>query len=344
MVGIRDGGDMRPFSLDKAYCADARRLLDARDRCAIHHGAGDLKASGVPVETAVREFLTRRLPPQYHVSHGHIVDTGLATSPQIDVIVSDNETTPILFEGDDGTNYVPYEAVYLIGEIKTSYQRSSRYVQVFTETNRKILTTMTRVPTPANYLGSGIVLGKGLSTGITVPYQNPHFSFMLFVDSGDFDKDDLLEHYSTSPHEYLPNVVCFLDGKVLTKSDLVAKDGKVNLGNFLVDSHAVRSAERGIWTCVTFAEHENRPGLVLAFLLLALNVHLGQTRLQTPPIHSYIDRMFEFSRSVGDILDYRKAVQVSEAAGIPVPEEVKQMDVRRMIEHFKECRKVNIDH
>ena len=210
---------MSPFPLDKAYSADAKRLLDARERSSIHHQAGDFKASGVPVEAEAREFLTRRLPPQYHISHGHVVDTSLAISPQIDVIVSDNESTPILFEEDDGTNYVPYEAVYLIGEVKTSYQRSSRYIQAFTEVNRKILTTMSRKRTTPDYIGNGITLGKGLSIGVMVPYQNPHFSFMLFTDSGDFDKNDLLEHYSTSPYEYLPNVVCFLDGNVVIKSE-----------------------------------------------------------------------------------------------------------------------------
>lgn len=275
---------MKPFRIDKAYSTDAKKILDARERCAVHHEAGDVRASGIPVEVAVRDFLERRLPPQYHVSHGHIVDISLNASPQIDVIISDNESTPVLFEEDDGTNYVPYESVYLIGEIKTTYRKASRQIQAFTDINRKILTNMSRQKTPNNYIGKGITLGKGFSSGISVPYQNPLFSFVLFADSGDFEKDDVLEHYSTSDYKQLPNIVCFLDGRVLTKSDVISKPGKPALGNFFVDSHTVHSGDKGVWTSVQFIDSENCAGMVLAFLLLSLDVHLSQTLLQSLPL------------------------------------------------------------
>ena len=116
----------KSFPIEEAYAADATRIITARSAGCVHHEVSDIRARGDTVEVAVRDFLQRRLPQQYHIGQGHIVDKKLITSPQLDVIIADSNGMPVLFEGENGVQYIPYESVYLVGEIKSSYIKSKK--------------------------------------------------------------------------------------------------------------------------------------------------------------------------------------------------------------------------
>src|SRR5262245_12384225 len=202
------------FEINKVYQEEATQLAEARKRSKVIHGAGNIDASGDEIEVPFRDFLRRKLPFKYYVSQGHIVDKELKVSPQLDVVVADNNATPILFKGQNGTEYFPYESVYLVGEVKSTYIKSKHYISEFAGTYQSIKTALQRDATPLTYLGNGLNLGEGLISHANVPYRNPLFSFMLFVDSGDVDEKDLRLEYSGFSDEYLPNVVCFADGRI----------------------------------------------------------------------------------------------------------------------------------
>lgn len=106
---------------------EARELLVARKRGAVVHRTGDFDTAGAEFEAGFRAWLTRRLPIAYKVSHGHLVDTNRVSSPQLDVIVADGLSSLTLFTAADGTEYLPIDSAFAVGELKSRYRsRPSR--------------------------------------------------------------------------------------------------------------------------------------------------------------------------------------------------------------------------
>src|SRR5262249_49327370 len=122
---------LTPFDLGGYFVDDANELVEARKKAAKLHKNKDIDAAGDEVEIPVREMLEKRLSGKYYVGHGPIVDSRLVTSRQLDVIIADNANTPVLFKAKNGSEYMPYESVYAIGEAKTAYDNSKKPIQAF---------------------------------------------------------------------------------------------------------------------------------------------------------------------------------------------------------------------
>jgi len=203
------------FEIRNSYQVEASRIVAARASGKLMHTSGDIPASGNEVEAAVRDVLRRRLSTRFYVGHGHIVDKHLNVSPQLDVIISDNTASPVLFEAEDGTKYFPFESVYAFGEVKTRYLSSKRYIENFCATYKNIKTQLVRQATPDNYLGNNVYLGEGITLLKKVPCRNPLFSFMLFVERGDVSDTVLTTELACATDDHLPNITCFLDGLLI---------------------------------------------------------------------------------------------------------------------------------
>ena len=201
----------------RVLASDAKKLTDARERCLTIHRTADIDSAGDEVEVAVRKVIGARIPINYHVGHGHIVDGSLTTSPQIDIVVSDS-SAPVLFATDNGSEYFPFESVHAIGEVKSTYSRSRGQIENFIETIRMIKNVLKREHTSANYVGNGLSLGTGFSTSEKRPYRNPLFSFMLFVASEDFDPSNVGSLLKSTHIAELPNVICVLDRGILVNA------------------------------------------------------------------------------------------------------------------------------
>lgn len=288
-------GDLARIEMGKFLQTDAEELQLARKK-AIEAHHNDIKAAGAEVELAVRKVLARRIPAAFRVSHGHVVDAGLRVSPQLDAVVSDAFHTPILAELEDGTQYVPYESVFAIGEIKSSYNFSKHYVEAFAETIERIRTGLVRQETTANYLGPGVVLGGGLSLAGVPSLRNPLLSFMIFVHSGDFDPSRVQALLSSKPRAALPNVICLLDkGVVVSMRVLQSGDGKVSPGAFsLWPELEVKETPSGTlsWVFLPFGQDEIRPGASLGFLYGFLTRHLNSCVLTHADPLTYLARLF----------------------------------------------------
>jgi hypothetical protein len=304
------------FEINKVYQEEAAQLTEARNRSKVIHGSGDIDASGDEIEVPFRNFLRRKLPFQYYLSQGHIVDQELRVSPQLDVIVADNNATPILFKGQNGTEYFPYESVYLIGEIKSTYVKSKHYISAFSSKYQGIKATLQRDPTPPTYLGNGINLGEGLSTGVKVPYRNPLFAFMLFVDSGDVDEKDLLSEYSKYSDEFLPNIVCFADGRILAKAEMMEREGAFVVGPMDTGAHRIISRDDIHWFMYNLTDKECKGGQALALLMLSIFEHLQSTVLMNPPINKYLNHILQSTKSSFHLIDSKKLQSIAQRLGI----------------------------
>lgn len=86
------------LELERVLQRDAAEIVAARKKAQIIHRTQDIDIAGNEVERAVRNVIRRKLPTAYYVGHGHVVDSELVTSPQLDVIIADNTGAPILFQ------------------------------------------------------------------------------------------------------------------------------------------------------------------------------------------------------------------------------------------------------
>jgi hypothetical protein len=204
------------LELAKIFQVDAAAIKAAHARARIIHQTRDIDAAGDEVERAVRAVLARKLPLRYKVGHGHVVDRQLGTSPQLDVVISDGLEVPVLFSADNETEYIPFESVYAIGEVKATYYSDKNPIEAFSSTIARIRTELYREETPAGYLPGGVQLTSALGIFTKSPTPlNSLFSFMFFCDSGDFHPDEVRDLYSSRPAHELPNVVCLLDAGLI---------------------------------------------------------------------------------------------------------------------------------
>ena len=209
------------LEINRVLLAEAADMVAARTKCAIIHHTSDIDAAGDEVEMCVRHILRSRIGNNYCVGHGHICDVTWKTSPQFDIVIADNALFTSLFRTANGTEYFPFETVYAVGEVKSTYRKSNDQIAKFMQACDK-LKTLARQDVPPSFIRShtgGFDLGSALVTD-RHGKQNHLFKFMLFVDSGDFDLDDIIPLYKAASVERLPNVVCLLDRGIVVRSSV----------------------------------------------------------------------------------------------------------------------------
>lgn len=291
---------MRKFPIDEIYLHEASKLLEAKKSVGIIHKTGDIDASDDELEIPFRQMLTKRLPFKYYVGHGHIVDSNLNVSPQFDVIIADSSATQVLYDVENGNQYFPYESVYAVGEIKSSYYKSSKYVQKYTYAVKEVLEKLYREPVSGNYIGYGIELGKGLSVTGTRETQNQLFSFMLFGSKNDCEPSELNEQLTASNSTPNPNIICFLDGTIITKCNLIENADSYSLGPLELDPLRQCNNELGLAE-INFS-NEHKSGQALATLMLGITKHLSSTMLKSPPFDKYTKSILESAAHTGTII------------------------------------------
>lgn len=194
------------------FKSDANDILKARENAIQIHGT-DIRAAGNEVEISVRAYFKRMLPPRYYVTQGHVIDINGEVSPQLDIIIADNSNMPSLLTTKDGTEYIPIDSVYAIGEIKSTYYKSQNYIQSFSDVIEDIKTRLYHEEIP-NTAIDGIKdesLLRDMVLGKSNKVLNKIFSFMLFVNGGEFAFENLAPYYIERSQEFLPNLTVFLN-------------------------------------------------------------------------------------------------------------------------------------
>jgi hypothetical protein len=215
------------------------------------------------------------------------------------VVIADNFGAPSLFKTEDGTQYFPYESVYAIGEIKTTYYKSEKCIHEFTDKIAKIKSTLRRETRqrPGN--------DCSLSSKMDLPESiygssNPLFAFMLFVDAGNFAVNDIHELYYKQHYGDWPNILCFLDKGVvqfkieghLTPEKSWSIDSR-NTGLSEETNLIQWSRQSGNWYFSRFGSEENQRGANLGFLIAILSSFLKRCSLGEPDMYEYLAKVFE---------------------------------------------------
>jgi hypothetical protein len=137
-------------------------------------------------------------------------------------------------------------------------------------------------------------LGRGLRVeGIEAACCNPFFSFMIFVDKGDFSWGEIVEHYLSTPASELPNVVCILNEGIIVNSRLNRKDREWLSFNAYPEFNQVENEEESDrWSKMSLGSDSERAGYSLASFFFLLSGHLAYCRLMPPNMQDYLNCVF----------------------------------------------------
>lgn len=284
----------RKLDIEGIFDSEAKALTKARDDAIKIHGTGDIKAAGNEVEDAVRSYFRRSLPSRYYVTHGHLIDAHGSVSPQLDMIVADNETLPSLLTTKDGTEYVPITSVYAVGEIKSTYYKKKRYLEAFRDKLSIIENELER-PLVENTCFDGFTgstLLQHAIIGCSQKYLNNLFAFMLCVDGGDFRFENVVSLLKSADLRTLPSTIVLLGSGIVTY-------GKLHKDGFGFHKYPHEADEDYDWFFTPVRADEASPpaGKHLGYLYGALVEHLSQSRLEPPPVAKIFKEMRVLRRS-----------------------------------------------
>lgn len=286
---------MGTLSIPKFFGDEAKILRKAREDCIAIHGS-DIRAAGNEVEIAVIKWLERMLPDVVSVGHGHIIDQESNISPQLDCILRDKRHLPTLFTAADDTEYTPFDSVYAIGEIKSTYRKSSKYIQAFSKKLKAIDSNLKRNMVENTAYGG--IKDDSLLHHILLessePYLNQLFTFILFVDSGNATTNEIAEIYRTMQGDYLPDIAVFLNGCIVIKANM--EDNVMKIYKY----HKQAPIEV-TWKIIPAPQIEDSEatteGIHLGFLYYCLLNHIRGSHLEGPNPTAYLKDLLIGSKS-----------------------------------------------
>ncbi|WP_417367331.1 DUF6602 domain-containing protein [Flavobacterium beibuense] len=289
--------EFRKISIDTFFDFEASGLDIAQSQVKLIHNTGNITASGGHFEIAVRNFFRSKLPEKYYISNGHIIDTALSASPQLDMIIADNFRTPILYKTFDNTEYLTYESVFAYAEIKSSWNK--RYIDDFTVTKERMHSFLTRPEISPNYIeagGKGIFIDKPTTTNTL---KNPLFTFMFIGTSTTFTFEDITEQYRSKDWKFLPNILCLFDRGIIVNINKTALDKKIFKINLYPEFITEKSENE--WILLHFDKKRSTLG-TLYYILLE---HLNTSVLGYPNMLNYMEKIFDINpNNIDFISDY----------------------------------------
>ncbi len=283
---------MRKLDIPKIFKSEAENIIKTREKAISIHGTGDIKAAGNEVEIEVRKFFKRMLPKNTYVTNGHIIDKEGNISPQLDVIIADNSNIPSLMTTKDETEYIPIESVYAIGEIKSTYYKSNKYFQEFSNTISLIKDKMhyEEIKNTAymGKIGNNTTM-RDIYLGSRNKYLNKLYTFIIFIDKGDFNISDLSDFYSKTKINIIPN--CSI---ILNEGALVY----ISIKNTIIHERYPDQKENDHdyeWNLVPFSIDQDNSGSIegnhLSFLYYTLINHISNSFLERPDFSQYNAKM-----------------------------------------------------
>jgi hypothetical protein len=266
----------------------ADSIIRTREEAINVHGS-NIRAAGNDVEIQVRETLGKILPRQFYVTSGHIIDINNNISNQLDIIISDNFSLRSLLTTRDGTEYVPIDSVYAVGEVKSTY-RSLKDIERFSDVVDKIRSELhhEEVVNTAfdgvknDTLIRDVVLEKGNKI------LNRIFYFMVFVSGEDFNFEGVCNFYNQRKTMRLPDMVVLLNKGIVFY-------GKEEGRRFFLERYPEQQEKNDYdWCFGAFRETDtgSLEGNHLGYLYYTLLNHLVNSHLEPPTISKYVEKTF----------------------------------------------------
>lgn len=285
----------KELSISEVFIKDAIEITNKRKNSLSIHST-NIRAAGDEVEIFVRNYFRKRIPKQYYVAQGHLIDEEFRISPQLDLIISDTSNLPSLLTLEDGTEYIPIDSTYIIGEVKSSYIKSKNYVQKFSKTLKTIHNDLHHEEI-VNTVFNGITLESNIRDTLLEGKHrilNSIFSFMIFVDCGDFSFSDIGSFLSSTENKYLPNLIVLLNKGIIEKARIT--DTEVVFTDMPNEPEHCDYE----WVFVPLLGHseDSISGDILSVLYLSLIRHLSMSFLEPPSFSRFVKGKIKFNRTM----------------------------------------------
>lgn len=269
------------FELNRLYKTYADQLLVSNDVAGILVDSADIKASGNQLEASLRVLLSSLLSGKAAVSHGHVIDTDFSISRQQDVIITEGNSTKSIMRTIDGTEFLMYESVYSIGEVKRTWSKKTLLSTM--DSIADIKRRLKRKPVPPDVFSANPDYIKVKDPLTRYPNRNPLFSFAFSID---FDKDVRFDSFAQplqdkSRWKELPNIVIILKQGVFVLVDEKVVDDGIHI-NLYPEFHDADDDCK--WY---FLPNADDTGKNLAFLVFAIQQHLDDSILEKPSLLAY---------------------------------------------------------
>lgn len=318
------------FDIDTFFQQDAKDIFSAREKGIGIHKTKNIDAAGDEIELPVKDVIKSRLPQQYYVGQGHIVDSDLNASGQFDITIADNKGSPILFSSANNTDYLTYESVFAVGEVKSTYYKGKNYIKDFCEKIKYVDDNLSRVLTPPDQISQDLRFSTdgiiSISSSDPRPYKNPLYRFMFFVNSGDLVIQDLGTTLNQYNNKHCPNLICFLDKGIVLKAEALEQlldkeitssstvlDAGTNktitinrvlnkmgfkLGNveFYPEFIPVGKEKDFKWVFYEF-DKNTISASCLAYVIYALNKHIADCIVLKPDLLKYHNKLFKVTQA-----------------------------------------------
>lgn len=236
------------------------------------------------------------LPSRYYVTHGHLIDMNGNVSSQLDVIIADNFGVPALMRTKDGTEYIPIESVYAIGEIKSTYYKTQQPVEKFCDDIKDIRENLYHELIP-NTLYDGIQNDtdmRDVFLGKRSRMLNYIYKFMLFIDSGDFKFIDIAKYFHEHDNKYLPNLTVMLSSGVIVYGELTEK----GFTPYRYPDLEPCTDLDWYFEPIPGRDGDSMEGSHLAALYWSLLEHLADSHLDPPMLGKYMSRLLTGRKSL----------------------------------------------
>jgi hypothetical protein len=120
---------MSELNLPAQFDTKAKKMLIAVDQGRLAHKARNIKASGAPLEEAVRVLFSDSLPSNIKVASGYFYSASSRCSGEVDVLIYESEEAFRLDPSPQEQHYIPYTSVSAIGQIKNSARELSNAIK-----------------------------------------------------------------------------------------------------------------------------------------------------------------------------------------------------------------------
>jgi hypothetical protein len=289
MCACMPRNEKKTLDIAAIFSSDAQDIRKSREDAMRIHGT-DIRAAGNEVEACLRDYFKRMLPSKFYITHGHLIDINGQVSPQLDIIVADNSNLPSLMTTKDGTEYVPIDSVYAIGEIKSTYYKSKRYFEAFSEVLEDIRERLYHEEMQNTAFdginGHTTLRDMTLEKGNRI--LNRLFSFMFFVDAGDFEFDNISEFCTNRNNRYLPSITVLLNKGTIVWGLL--EEQRLAFNRYPED---IKSEQEDWFFCPYPGDGSagSLEGNHLGFLYYSLLEHLSNSYLEPPSLKNLLAKM-----------------------------------------------------
>lgn len=280
-----------PLDLETMFRIEAASISAALYKARLVHPR-NIRACGNIVEQSVRDFIKDKIPTIYHIGQGHIIDQNHMISPQIDVLITDSLRQPTILKTSDSTEYYCAESVYAFGEVKSTYRKRQNHIEKFCETIKHIKSNIHRKEeknTAYPKLNRDSYI-QHLNLASPNPILNPLFTFMFFVDGGDFRFDHFKATISSYESKYHPNMVVFLNKGIVI-------NGVLNDAGLEINLYPENELPNSKWYYSNIGDADELSGVNLTAMYFYLLTHLRNCHLSQPDYLGYFQSILPFYKS-----------------------------------------------